>query len=332
MTTSRRTLVKAAALSLMAKPVLAATGQDAPASAVASASPLLVDAERGPDFKITLWPAGIPGGIPSGLREQLVARSNRFNLPDHAVHEVTNPRLEVFRPRAPNGRAILMVPGGGYRWVVLDKEGYEGARYFSRQGFMVYVLIHRLPHQGWAGRADTPLQDAQRALRLIRSRADQDGINPNQLLALGFSAGGHVAGSLATRFDALVYPIQDAVDEMSARPDKAALIYPVATMRASHSHGDTRRNLIGTAPTSADVARYSLEHDPPAKTPPCFLLHAADDVSVPVENSLWLFESLRRAGVATALHVFADGGHGFGLRGIDDTPLARWPQMLLEWA
>lgn len=291
----------------------------------------LVDAGRAPDLEIELWPGGAPGGEGVQLTEHVVDRENPFGLADRAAHDVTRPTLSVFRPQKPDGSAILIIPGGGYRRVVIDKEGFEGARWFSRQGATVYVLKHRLPHQGWAAGADTPLQDAQRAIRLVRSRAAADGIDPNRVMVIGFSAGGHVAGSLATRFDAEVYPARDAADALPARPDSITLVYPVITMKQGAAHAGSRANLIGDAPTQASVDKYSLETAPPANTPPTLIIHAADDASVPVENALVMFASLRAAKVPSSLHIFESGGHGFGLRGIEDDPRAAWPGLVMNW-
>lgn len=294
-------------------------------------SPLLVDPTREPDAVIDLWPAGPPGGDGVTLEEKIVERDNPYNLLDRAAHNVTRPTLSVFRPQRPDGSAILIIPGGGYSWVVIDKEGFEGARWFSRQGATVYVLRHRLPHQGWSAGPDTPLQDAQRAIRLIRSRAEADGVDPKRVMVMGFSAGGHVAGSLATRFATSVYAPRDAADQLSARPDAAVLMYPVVTMKQGPAHPGSRRNLLGDAPSEAAVAKYSLETSPPANTPPTFILHAADDPSVPVENALLLFSALKSANVPAALHIFETGGHGFGLRGLDGDPRRLWPDMVMDW-
>ncbi len=292
---------------------------------------LLVDAGRAPDAEIELWPDGAPGGEAVSLTEHVVDRDNPFGLVDRAAHDVTRPTLSVFRPERPDGSAILIIPGGGYRWVVIDKEGFEGARWFSRQGATVYVLKHRLPHQGWAAGPDTPLQDAQRAMRVIRSRAAVDGVDPARVMVIGFSAGGHVAGSLATRFDAGVYASRDAADSLSARPDAVTLMYPVISMKAGIAHTGSRENLLGPAPEQAVVDMYSLETAPPSTTPPTLLIHAADDASVPVENALVMFDALRGAGAVAALHVFDAGGHGFGLRGIEDDPLGAWPGLVMDW-
>lgn len=323
MTLHRRALLAAPA-ALAGCATSAAPAPDAPS--------LLVDLDREPDEIIELWPDGAPGGADVSLTERIVQRENPFGLVDRAAHEVTRPILSRFNAMNPNGAALLIIPGGGYAWVVIDKEGYEGARWFSRAGYTVYVLRHRLPHQGWAAGADTPLQDAQRAIRVIRARAARDGVDPARVAVMGFSAGGHVAGSLATRFDANVYERVDNADALSARPDLAALMYPVITMRAPHAHAGSRRNLLGETPSEARVAAYSLETAPPPATPPAFLMHAADDPSVPVENALAMFAALKRAGVAAEMHVFERGGHGFGMRGLEQNTARAWPQLFLNWA
>jgi acetyl esterase/lipase len=302
-----------------------------PTAAPQIGTTLLLDLERQPDEDIDLWPNAPPGSAAVSLSEHIVHRDNDFGLVDRAAHEVTRPILSRFNADAPDGSALLIIPGGGYSWVVIDKEGYEGARWFTHRGVTTYVLRHRLPHQGWAAGADTPLQDAQRAMRVIRARAARDGVNPARITVMGFSAGGHVAGSLATRFNQNVYDAVDAADTLSAKPDLAALIYPVVTMRAAHAHPGSRRNLLGENPSEARVAAYSLETNPPADAPPTFLMHAADDPAVPVENSLNLFAALRSVGIPTEMHVFEHGGHGFGLRGLETNSARTWPELFLNW-
>lgn len=296
-----------------------------------SAQSLIVDVDREPDLVLPIWPEQPPGGEDVRLTEQLEERTNSYGLPDHSVTDVTRPTLTVFRGIGPDGSAMLIAPGGGYSRIVVEHEGWETARWFARRGITVYVMTYRLPHQGWSAGPDTPLQDIQRAMRLIRSRSADDGIDPNRVMVLGFSAGGHLAGSLATRFDASVYEPVDAADELSARPDAAALIYPVVTLREPYVHMGSRRNLIGAEPTADTIARYSLETAPPADTPPVFLLHAGDDGAVPPENSIALYQALKAAGVPATLHVFERGGHGFGVRGIDATPLHQWPGLVFDF-
>lgn len=296
-----------------------------------SAQSLIVDADRAPDEVIRLWPGGAPGGENVALTEHYEQRTNPYGLADRSITDITDPTLSVFRGREPDGSAMLIAPGGGYSLIVVEHEGWESARWFSRHGPTVYVMTYRLPHQGWAARAEAPLQDIQRAIRVIRARAAADGIDPGRVMVLGFSAGGHLAGSLATRFAESVYAPVDTADALSARPDAAALIYPVVTMREPNTHLGSRQNLIGRSPTPATIARYSLETDPPADTPPTVLIHAGDDPAVPVENSIDLYAALKAAGVPAALHVFEHGGHGFGMRGIDAAPLHVWPELVMDF-
>lgn len=325
---------------LLSAVTAAAIGGCATAQQVARASDtsdapgdgLLVDLDRGPDEIIALWPDGAPGGDNVTVVEEIVHRDNAYGLVDRAAHNVTTPTLSRFDAQDPDGSALLIIPGGGYSWVVIDKEGFEGARWFNRRGVTVYVLSHRLPHHGWAAGADTPLQDAQRAMRVIRARAAGDGVDPGRIGVMGFSAGGHVAGSLATRFSADVYAAVDDADALSARPNTATLVYPVATMHAAHAHAGSRRNLLGETPSEADIAFYSLETNPPSDTPPTLLLHATDDLSVPVENSLNVFTALKAKNVPVEMHIFAAGGHGFGLRGLETNTARAWPQLHLNWA
>ncbi|WOI52395.1 alpha/beta hydrolase [Parvularcula sp. LCG005] len=292
---------------------------------------LLVDIDRQPDLVLPLWPEGPPGGVPKGLTEEIIERTNVYGLPDRAAVKITTPTLTVFRRAEPTGEVILLIPGGGYSRVVVEKEGWEGARYFNQHGITAYVMTYRLPQFDWQGGADTPLQDAQRAIRLVRSRAEADGIDPGKITVMGFSAGGHVAGSLGTRFDAIVYEGSNEVDALSARPDRLVLVYPVASMADGVTHEGSRTNLLGDAPVETELQAYSIDKNARADAPPTFLLHTADDAAVPVENSLRVFREFTAAGVPVSLHVFPHGEHGFGLRGIEGTPLGQWPQMVVDW-
>ena len=292
---------------------------------------LLVDIGRAPDEDILLWPDGAPGGDAVDLSEHYVSRKNIYDLPDRAAFDVTAPALSVFRPARPTGASLLLIPGGGYRYVVIEKEGYEGARYFNQHGFTCYVLKYRLPHQGWTAGPDTPLQDAQRAVRLIRARVARDGNLAGHITAMGFSAGGHVCGSLCQKFDAPTYEPVDNADTVSARPDLGALIYPVALMRGAHVHRGSREKLLGTSPTSSQLSQYDLSAAPNPAGPPLFLLHTLEDTSVPAENALELASACRRTNVPASLHVFEGGAHGFGFRGIDGTPLSKWPELVVDW-
>jgi acetyl esterase/lipase len=286
-----------------------------------------------PAETIDLWPAGPPGASGVTVKEELTERRKApADLRDRIVAHVTRPRLTVFRPRRSNGAAILMAPGGGYKWVVVDKEGFECARWFAARGYTCFVLYYRLPADRWGAGPDAPLQDAQRAMRVVRRRAKALGIDPNRVAAMGFSAGGHVAGSLVTRSEAKVYEPVDEADRLSARPDLGCLVYPVASMIDSLAHMGSRIELLGAKPTSAQIAKYSVEAGVTASTPPTFLLHTADDAAVPIGNSLAVFAALQAAKVGTEMHIFEEGGHGFGLRFAVGKPVEAWPELFTAWA
>ena len=292
---------------------------------------LLVDPGREPDEVISLWPAGPPGGEDLQLREEIHERTNTYGLRDRAATSITEPTVSVFRPANPDGSACLLIPGGGYARVVIDKEGYEGARHFNRHGMTCYVLKYRLPGDGWMAGPDTPLQDAQRAMRLIRSRTGEDGINPDNIMVMGFSAGGHVAGSLCQRFDTAVYQPQDRIDDLPARPDLGVLVYPVTLMVAPFGHEGSRTRLLGEAPQDQLLAKYDLTTAPNPAGPDLFLLHTLNDASVPVENTFEMAMACHRVGVPAVVHAYEEGEHGFGMRGIDHLPVGKWPMLVLDW-
>jgi acetyl esterase/lipase len=287
-----------------------------------------------PDPKevIPLWPADPPGA--RSPKPELVI-TERSTAPseylDRAATGIAVPTLTVFRPKKPDGSALLIAPGGGYKRVVIDKEGFEAARRLNAAGVTCFVLLYRLPGEGWASAADVPLQDAQRAMRVIRAQAQGFAIDPARLGVLGFSAGGHVAASLATRYAAQVYAPVDTLDSADAKPVFAGLMYPVITMDPQHAHMGSRHYLLGDAASAAQEAAHSCEKLVDANTPPTWLAAAQDDKEVPLENTLSMFASLRAAHVPTEMHIFEEGGHGFGLRKAQGLPAAYWPDLLLHW-
>ena len=283
-----------------------------------------------PTETIDLWPQGAPGAPGRPLVETVNERSTDPQLSDRAVFGISKPRMAVFRPEAPNGAAVLVTPGGGYKWVVVDKEGYEIGRWLSARGFTVFVLFYRLPGEGWAAGADVALSDAQRAIRLIRHRAKDFGVDAERVAAMGFSAGGHVCTDLVARFAAPTYARVDAADTLSTRPLCAAPIYPVVSMSPPDAHPGSRTLLIG------DDARLEAAHSPhrniTANAPPCFIVHAEDDDVVPVANSLQFRDALKAKGVTVESHFFAEGGHGFGLRKVVGKPAGIWPDLFVAWS
>ena len=321
MTIDRRTLLELATGAAVLAPGLA--------SAQSAALPAGLPE---PSETIDLWPKGAPGMPAKRPVEEIVQRATDPSLTDRSAQHVTRPRMSVFRPIQSNGAAVLVMPGGGYKYVVVDKEGHEIARWLSARGFTVFVLFYRLPGDGWGAGPDVALSDAQRAMRVIRHRAQHYGIEPERVAAMGFSAGGHLCADLLTRHDAKTYEVVDAADKLSARPMVAAPIYPVISMSAPHAHMGSRAELLGKDPSPELEAAHSPERNVRKGSPPTFLAHAADDGAVPVENSIMLFTALRAATVPAELHVFTNGGHGFGLRQAIGKPAAVWPDLFITWA
>ena len=281
---------------------------------------------------IDLWPQGAPGMPENPPEETVVQRSTDPELSDRFINGITRPRMVVFRPSIPNGAAILITPGGGYKRVVVDKEGYELGRWFSARGFTVFALFYRLPGDGWAAGPDVALSDAQRAMRIIRNRAGDYGVVPERVAAMGFSAGGHLCADLATRFAAATYEAIDDADALSAQPMLAALIYPVISMALPIAHAGSRKLLIGEDASPEFERAHSPQHNVPSDAPPCFLCHAEDDASVVVENSIEFRAALRAQGIPVEMHLFAHGGHGFGLRYTVGKPVAAWPDLFVNWS
>lgn len=273
---------------------------------------------------VALWPNGV---LPKVAVKPAFTKAP---WPASFVQSVSAPYLKVFRPKASNGRAMLVIPGGAYIFVSIANEGVDVAQYFADKGYTVYVLVYRLPGEGWANRADVPLMDAQRAVRLVRSRAGADGIDPHHLSVVGFSAGGHLAATLATDFAAPLAPGKDAIDRIDARPDAVGLIYPVITMAADKTNAPSRATLLGPNPDQALVDRRSAQLHVGATTPPVFLFQSIDDPAVPVENSEMMFAALRAAKRPVEAHFVQEGGHGFGL-GFSGTPSGMWADLFDAW-
>ncbi|WP_277970121.1 alpha/beta hydrolase [Sphingomonas echinoides] len=284
-----------------------------------------------PAEEIDLWP-GTPPGAPAVLPVEQVIETGNEQHHGRMVKGIVRPRMKVFRPTKPNGAALLVTPGGGYSVIVIDVEGYQVGPWLSKRGWTVFVLYYRLPGEGWANRADVPLADAQRAMRLIRSRAAHYGVNPDKVGALGFSAGGHVCGDLATRYDAKVYAPVDAADRLSARPAIAAPIYAVQSMSLPLAHGGSRDMLLGPNPSVETQRAHSPAHNVTAAAPPFFMAHAEDDTTVSVENTAEMRSALKAAGLNVETHLFAAGQHGLGLAGLAGEPARRWKEMFAVWA
>jgi acetyl esterase/lipase len=284
------------------------------------------------DEVVPLWPGKIPGAQGTTIVRKVNERSKRPGFNDRSVNGIDRPVLVVKRAARPNGAAVLLMPGGGYGFLSYDNEGTEQARWLNALGVTCFILLYRLPGEGWGDRRLVPLQDAQRAMRLIRSGATKFGVDPARVAIIGFSAGGHLAGSLATRHGEAVYTPVDAADKLSARPDLAGLIYPVVSMDAVITHKGSRDNLLGPSPSDAEIAAASVDKRVTAETPPVFLVHSSDDGTVPVANSLSIYAALLATKRPVEMHLFDEGGHGFGVRLPKTTPAAAWPTLFDTYA
>jgi acetyl esterase/lipase len=284
------------------------------------------------DEIIDLWPGTPPGGTGARIVRKIADQSKDPARPDRFVTGIDRPILVVRRPARPNGAAMLVVPGGGYGFLSYDNEGTSQAAWLNARGITAFILLYRLPGEGWKRREDVPLQDAQRAMRLIRAKAVSFGVAKDRIGVLGFSAGGHLAGSLATRHGEQVYDPVDAVDREEARPDLAALIYPVVSLDAPFTHGGSRDMLLGEGADAQARRNRSVELRVNAATPPIFLVHATDDGLVPPANSIALFQAMEAAKQPVALHIFEDGGHGFGTRLPRTMQAAAWPDLFVTFA
>ncbi|WP_420883793.1 alpha/beta hydrolase [Isoptericola jiangsuensis] len=280
--------------------------------------------------RIALWPDGqVPGEQGPARPARVIERSSDPAHPDRYVDQVDAPYLLVHAPARPNGRALLVIPGGGYQRVVIDKEDSALVpEWVDRAGYTLFVLRYRLPQPGRDRQA--ALADAQRALRVVRGQAARRGLDAGSVSVMGFSAGGHVAARLATGFDTAAYPARDAIDRLSARPARAVLVYPVIDMGA-HAHSGSRGRLLGEHPDAALAAQYSMQQQVRADMPPTLLIHANDDRVVSVHNSELMAAALADAGVEHELHLFAHGGHGFGMRVPAGSTLAVWPLLAEAW-
>lgn len=261
---------------------------------------------------VFLWPALAPGETSGAPGEAQPPRPGE-DPPVTRVVNIRRPSLDVFLPAEPNGTGILIIPGGGFGKVVTDKEGSEAAAWLNRLGIAAFVLRHRTSEGTPAGEPLwlRPVQDAQRALRLMRSRAAEWRLEPGRIGVLGFSAGGQAAAVLVTSEPSGRYPAADAVDGESCGADFALLIYPWKTLDAS---GEALRPEIALGP----------------KTPPAFLVHTHDDASSSLGSAL-IYAGLKRHGVEAELHIYRNGGHGYGMRPVEGSAIGTWPDRAADW-
>ena len=265
--------------------------------------------QTGSGQQVLLWPSGAPGA--------------------QGADDSDKPELTVFLPTGANTTrtAVIVAPGGGYQHLATEKEGFAVARWLNDHGVAAFVLRYRL---GPKYHHPVELGDAQRAIRLVRSRAAEYGIVEDHVGICGFSAGGHLAASAGTLFDAGDSDATDPIERKNSRPDFLILAYPVITMEDPSVHLGSKRNLLGENPDPALVSALSLETRVTPQTPPTFLFATTDDKTVPVVNSVMFYEALVRAGVPAEIHLFQHGAHGAGLA-TANPQLSVWPDLLLKW-
>lgn len=272
-----------------------------------------------------LYSGAIPGAIEAPDEESL--RDPKDAHPFYL--NISRPKIYPYLLPASSSKrsAVVILPGGGYRGVSILKEGFDVATQLNQYGVVAFVVRYRTPSdRHMQDKSIGPLQDAQQAIRWVRSQADRFGIDAKRVGLMGFSAGGHLAATAATHFKDPVLPGAKASD---VKPDFLMLLYPVITFQDPAAHAGSREMLLGKQPTAAQIARFSAERHVSANTPPTFIVHAADDQSVPVANSLRFFEAVNAKGVAAELIVYPAGGHGFGLN--NGTTPDRWIERLRDW-
>jgi acetyl esterase/lipase len=283
-----------------------------------------------PKERFPLWP-GKPPGAPS---RPIVPDWTMNNPPPNRelwIRGVAVPEVHVYRPARADGSALLVLPGGGYEFLSIQNEGLDPAERFNAERTTVFVLTYRLPSEGWSDRSLVALQDAQRAMRLIRSGAAEFRIDPARLGVLGFSAGGHLAADLAVSHSQQIYRPIDSADHLPARPAFVGLVYPVISLDTNISEGSSSPNLLGPNPSPELIASRSPALHVTPDTPPSFVAAAFDDGLVHIDNSLLWIDSCRRAKAPVEAHLVAEGGHGFGLHLPKDNPGSRWPDLFALW-
>jgi acetyl esterase/lipase len=274
-------------------------------------------------------------GVPPGTIEGINAKEFNTNADKKGaiacLRNITLPTLTLYKPKIKTtDAAIIICPGGGYYIVAKDFEGDEIAKWYADRGMTAYVLKYRLPQRELFTNAEIrPLQDAQQAMRYVRSMAKNYGIDSNKIGIMGFSAGGHLASTASTHYDAQVGEIVDK--SVSVRPDFSVLIYPVISFSSDYGHLGSRDNLLGSDTTEQKIKYYSNELRVNDNTPPAFLLHAFDD-RVNVNNSIEYYKALKKAGVPAEMHLYDKGDHGFGLTSPKVAgPINQWDKRLEDW-
>src|ERR1700722_3364725 len=265
--------------------------------------------------QILIWPKGAPGATqnPPSEADTTIPKDDLIaGKPLIRLGNISNPTITLYQPTTkPTGAAIIVFPGGGYHILAIDLEGTEVCDWLTSSGIACIILKYRVPDSGPYPKSSAALQDAQRAVSLVRSHAAEWHIDPHRIGVLGFSAGAHLAAALSTHYDQRLYDSVDAADHESCRPDFAVIVYP------------------GSLAIAEENMAPNAEIHPTEKTPPSFIVQAEDD-TVHVENATLYFLALKNAKVPAELHIYAEGGHGYGLR-TTNLPVTHWPKLVETW-
>ncbi len=274
-------------------------------------------------IELPLYPKEVPNALNSNLTEQtIIVKGTRRIL------NVIKPTLTLYKPVKANGTAVIICPGGGYARLSIDNEGVAVAEALNKIGVTAFVLKYRLPNDTIMNdKTIGPLQDLQQALRIVKQQAAKFSIYENRIGVMGFSAGGHLAASALTHFN---FKADNALtDTTSVRPAFGVLIYPVISFKKEIRHSGSRYHLLGNNPTKKEEQFFSNELNVTQNTPPVFLVHAGDDATVPVENSIRFYQACHKNKVPAEMHIYAHGGHGFGL--YNTTTNDKWMDRLEIW-
>lgn len=286
----------------------------------------IVISVKAQDKLLKVWPNKIPGAIENSSYKEKIDTAVNGML---TLSKVTDPTIAVYFPHGvkATGTAVIICPGGGYIHLAYTKEGIDIALWLNSIGITGIVLKYRLPSSEiMKDKTIGPLQDVQKAIRIVRRHAKQWNINPNKIGVIGFSAGGHLASTLCTHYNMKVYDS----DSTSARPNFAILGYPVISMKLGITHLGSRKNLLGSNPSQKVVREFSNELHVNKSTPETFLFLAEDDKTVPIKNSIFYFMALKKYNVPAELHIYEKGGHGFGL-GHEGETNSDWSKACAHW-
>jgi acetyl esterase/lipase len=255
-----------------------------------------------------LWPKGAPGALGEEAKDK--------------------PNFIIYMPEKPTGAGIVICPGGGYGTLAMDHEGHQIGRWLIEHGIAGFICDYR--HRGKGYGHPAPLQDAQRAIRTVRARAKEFGVDPGKIGILGFSAGGHLSSTALTHFDGGKADADDEIERVSSRPDFGVLCYPVIVFDQAYTHKGSQRNLLGENASAELIASLSNEKQVTDQTPACFLWHTTEDKGVPPENSVAFYSALIAHKVPAELHIYEKGRHGVGL-GKEVPGTDAWPAACIAW-